>query len=476
MGYALNTVRRTLSLMGSTLVRLGMFLQEVIVKKLLVLILALGVVPIATAQIALRVCEADGVTPFDGGDIMVGSKLTLIVSSDTGDYWSGGLFIRGQDRALGTLSARDSDPNTRDYTDSHYDNAGDMAKVTAWKDSDIWGFDLYGSDINAVAGDWFIIDYKAVGIGETNVGFYDYSISWNDPNLLVTFHHVPTRDFNRDEIVGISDYVTLASYWLEENCSEPNWCGGTDISRDGWVDMVDFALFEKYWLWGAPPGEEPNYPDEPVDPNIIFSIVDANGLNEITTNIGQTITLYVDMLTLGASIIQFDVEVNISDPNLGSIDNTAYDPYDPPGLGTARILAEPRNEEFDDWGPGLQQEEGIEFYAVSLFDPIWNGHLASFEFTCLNQGDVSFELINWISSYAAKLESITIHQIDPNSPVMMMGSGMSGMPQQTQSVQEADTDGLVNILEAIWLYDENIREMYSEDEWDAFVDSVKSAY
>ncbi|MHC4558419.1 MAG: hypothetical protein ACYS80_14065 [Planctomycetota bacterium] len=463
-------------------------------KKLLALILALGIVPIAAAQITLNICEADGVTPFDGSDIMVGTKLTLIVSSDANDYWSGGLFIAGQDRALATLSARDSDPNIRDYTESHYAEAGNMARVTAWKDSDIWGFDLYGSDIDlwgsglygsdidAVAGDWFIIDYKAIGIGNPNVGFYDYSISWNDPDSLITFHHVPTRDFNRDEKVDIPDYVTLAFYWLEENCSEPNWCGGADISREGWVDMEDFALFEKFWLWGVPPGEEPNYPedpnypDEPADPNIIFSIVDANGLNEITINIGQTITLYVDMLTLGASIILFDVEVNISDPCLGSIDNTAYDPYDPPGLGTARILAEPRNEEYDDWGPGRQQEEGIEFYAISIFDPIWDGHLASFEFTCRSEGDVTLELVNWDSSNAAGLESITIHQIDPNSLAMMMGSGMSGMPQQTQSVQEDDTDGLVNILEAIWLYNEEVREIYSKDEWDAFVDSVKNTY
>ena len=71
MSYALNVVRPILSFRDSTVVRLGLFLQGAIVKKLLVLILALGVVPIATAQIALRVCEADGVTPFDGHDIMV---------------------------------------------------------------------------------------------------------------------------------------------------------------------------------------------------------------------------------------------------------------------------------------------------------------------------------------------------------------------------------------------------------------------
>jgi hypothetical protein len=449
------------------------FYKEVIVKKLLVLILALGVIPIATAQIALRVCEADGVTPFDGGDIMVGSKLTLIVSSDTGEYWSGGLFIAGQDRALATLSARDSDPNIRDYTDSHYEEAGDMAKVTAWKDSEIWGFDLYGSDINAVAGDWFIIDYEATGVGDPNVGFYDYSNSWNEPNLLLTFHHDPTRDFNRDEIVDISYYATLASCWLDENCSDPNWCGGADISRDSWVDMVDFALFEKYWLWGAPPGEEPNYPDEPApaDPNIIFSIVDANGLNEITMNVDETVTLYIDMLTLEANITLFDLEVNISDPNLGSIDNTAYD------SGTARILAEPRNEGFDYWGPGIYQEEGIELFGTNIGTPMSDSHLASFIYTCDGQGDVTLDLIDWDSSGTAQLESILIHQVDPYSQ-QMMGGGMSGMTAMSGSVAPLSSEvaELVRWLEELWLYDEEVREMYSEDEWNEFIDRVRNAY
>jgi hypothetical protein len=447
----------------------------VIVKKLLILILALGVVPIATAQIALRVCEADGVTPFDGGDIMVGYRLTLIVSSDTGDYWSGGLFIAGQDRALATLSARDSDPNIRDYTDSHYEEAGGMARVTAWKDSEIWGFDLYGSDINAVAGDWFIIDYKATGVGGPNIGFYDYSISWHEPILLVTFHHDPTRDFNRDEIVNTSDYATLAYYWLDENCSDPNWCEGADISRDSWVDMVDFALFEKYWLWGAPPGEEPNYldnPEEPAEPNIIFSIVDASGLDEITINVNDSITLYVDMTTTNTDVYGFNIEVNISEPNLGFIDNTAYD------SGTARILAEPRNEEFDYWGPGIYQEEGIELFGASLGTPMSDGHMASFVYTCNGQGDVTLDLIDWDSSGTAQLEGILIHQVDPYSQQMMEGemSEMQMEATESASTEESEADRLARWLEELWLNDEEVREVYSEDEWNEFIDRVKNAY
>ncbi len=242
-------------------------------KKLLALVLALGIVVTAAAQIEPRVYEADGVTPFDYNDyIMFGTNLTIIISSDSNDYWSGGLFIAGQDRAFGTLAGRGldpNDPNTRDYTDSHYEDAGEFAIVTAWKDSSIWGFDLYtfypidgNSDNNsAVAGDWFIFDYKADEVGDCNVGFYDYNISWDEPNYFLSFSHSPTRNLNFDEKVDFADYATFALQWYANDCNDPNWCDGGDLDRDGDVDCNDLGLFVDYWLWGLSDmeaGEDPN--------------------------------------------------------------------------------------------------------------------------------------------------------------------------------------------------------------------------
>ena len=232
-------------------------------KKVLTLILIFGTISTVRAKITVKVYEADGTTPFDcNQDVMVGVDLTIVVSSDNNDFWNGGLFIKGQGRTFGTLNGRGldpNDPNARDYEDSHYEEAGDFAIVTGWKDSSIWGFDLYtfypvdgNSDSNSSGtetGEWFIIDYEANEVGDCNVGFYDYSINWNEPNYSISFTNSPTRDLNADDIVDFSDFAIFAAQWNVNGCNEPGWCDGADLDRNGNVYYNDVELFVKYWLW-----------------------------------------------------------------------------------------------------------------------------------------------------------------------------------------------------------------------------------
>ncbi|MHC4110647.1 MAG: dockerin type I domain-containing protein [Planctomycetota bacterium] len=465
-------------------------------KKLVTLILAFVMVPTVLGQVSLQIFEADGVTPFDcNSNVMVGSKLVFIVISDSNDNWSGGLFIVGQDRALGTLAGRDKDPISRDWTGSHYADAGDFAKVTAWRDSSIWGFDLYTFlpfytlinnffNDSTVPGNWFVIDYYADEVGEVNVGFYEYNddgISWREPNYIITFHNVPTRDLNSDEAVDFRDFAIFSSQWNDTGCGAPNWCAGADLDRDGDVDHKDLGLFVEYWLWPNP-GNEPDDPGYPEDANVIYRIVDVNGLSEITIDVNDSITLYVDIAsTTENNVWTFDTDVDISDPNLGSIDNTEY-----PG-GTAQILAEPDRLLFADyWGPGAGQEEGIRLSGATFGSAIVDGHLASFVFTCEGQGDVTLELKNWTSlntdneAVFPKLETIVIHQIDPQM-VMGMEGGMDemlGTPETTssESPKEIDIDELVSWLEELWSEDKEIKKTYSRTEWNDFIDSIKNLY
>ena len=439
-----------------------------------------------SANITVGVYEADGNTPFDDRDIMVGEKLTIIVGSDVNDYWSGGLFISGNHRLLATLSGRDNDPNVRDYELSHYNAAGELAKVTGWQDSYIWGFDLYTSDINDVnfiVDDWFIIDYEADAVGDCNLSFYDYNISWSDPNFDFYFTHIPTRDLDTDGAVDFNDFAILASEWFEDDCNDPNWCKGADLDLDGDVDVNDLGLFTAYWLWPNE-GTEPSAPNEPdPDPNLVYSILDANDSNEITIDVNDTVTLYVKLDTTGSSnVSNFWIEVNISDVNLGSIDNTPIDSNSP--SPTAQILSDPnRWTGFDNFGPGYNQEEGISlegFHAEAIND----GNMVSFEFTCTGQGDVTLTLINWSSSDTDSndiyptLESILIHQNDPNSGegAAPMGGGEESMMMSLEPAPPApmDVNEMVDFLEEIWL-DGDIQEVITEDQWDAFIESVKNS-
>jgi uncharacterized repeat protein (TIGR01451 family) len=150
----------------------------------------------------------------------------------------------------------------------------------------------------------------------------------------------------------------------------------------------------------------------PADPNIVFDITDANGLDEIELTVGQSVRLYVNKETVDEDIYSFYLEAATSDPNLGWIDNTEYDPNNP---GTAEILASPRDEFYDYYGPGYTQQEGLQFSAVSFGNAMQDGNLASSLYTATQPGYVTLTLINYDTN-PVTLESIVIRQTDPNDP------------------------------------------------------------
>ena len=227
-------------------------------KKLTILALFLGMTSVATGEVSTRVCLADSNTPLELADpnipfvyrdIMVGTKLTIIIDSNNSEHWSGGLFIAGADKDCGVLSGRDYNDTTLDWEGSRFEAAGDSARVYDWEDGMLTGFDLYGHS-SAVEGDWFIIDYTAIIVGSCNVGFYDYGRpgGMDFPVFELVFSHVRTRDFNSDAIVDFADFAVLASHWQEAGCSDPNWCEGADLDTDGNIDCNDLTLFVDYWL------------------------------------------------------------------------------------------------------------------------------------------------------------------------------------------------------------------------------------
>jgi hypothetical protein len=216
-------------------------------KKAISFVLFFGIASVAVGEVSTRVCEADDNTPFDGRDIMVGTKLTIIVISNVAEYWYGGaLIIEEADMAnIGRLYGRDYDGYG--YPSSCLPAAGVDAAV--W-DTYIYpgpGFELYGGDDPNV-GDWFIFDYNAIDIGDCNIAFYDFDVSETEPVHTLTLHHVRTRDFDGNTQVDFADFAVLAFYWQATNCNNPGWCQGTDLDIDGNVNSNDLMLFVEYWL------------------------------------------------------------------------------------------------------------------------------------------------------------------------------------------------------------------------------------
>ena len=203
-------------------------------KKVIPFVLFFGIASVAVGEVSTRICLADGNTPLEYQDIMVGTKLTIIVSSDTGGCWAGDLAIKEGDRDYGFLSEARS-----------LEAAGELALFYPWNDDLHQGF-CFQTEDDAVAGDWFIVDYIATDVGDCDVGFYEWFAM--DPTYEIPFTHVRTRDFNNDITVDFVDFAVLASYWQVADCNDPNWCEGTDLDTDGNVDVNDLMLFTDYWL------------------------------------------------------------------------------------------------------------------------------------------------------------------------------------------------------------------------------------
>lgn len=82
------------------------------------------------------------------------------------------------------------------------------------------------------------------------------SDGWDYYQLLTTelddFVTMQKSDIDGDCRVDFVDYGLFANHWLtEEQCTEPDWCGGADLTENGDVDMADMAEFCNYWLWGT---------------------------------------------------------------------------------------------------------------------------------------------------------------------------------------------------------------------------------
>jgi hypothetical protein len=186
---------------------------------------------------------ADPCVPWVYRNIMVGTHLTIIVNSKRDGRWEfGELSIWGTNRNFGLLNCRGTE-----CENSRLPAAGSYSIVESFEEDESNGF-RFSTDQDAVAGDWFIIDYNATNAGVCPVAFFDGDVSWDDPLYEMLFTHIPSCDFNGDNIVNFADFSLFGSYWGVSGCADPDGCGKVDLDGNGTININDLGLFADFWL------------------------------------------------------------------------------------------------------------------------------------------------------------------------------------------------------------------------------------
>lgn len=219
--------------------------------------LAVALAPATLAKVWTTVYRCDGVTPLEAvdpnhptvyRDIMVGTRLVLVVSSDKGEYWWGRLLLSQEDAQYGELSGRGYVKTPANYRDSCLASAGKTAR--AIPANNFWGVGIEfhtSVSLPVLAGDWFVIDYYAEQAGTCRLGLYDSSVGPEVQIETLAFTHVPSQDFNADTVVNFKDFALLASHWNSK--ADPNGLGAAfDLNSDGHSNLGELALFSEYWL------------------------------------------------------------------------------------------------------------------------------------------------------------------------------------------------------------------------------------
>jgi hypothetical protein len=248
---------------------------EVVVRGVVSLILIGVLAHPAWAEVSIEVYRADETTPLALADpntpgtyrdIMVGTRLVMFITSDAAGVWDGQLWLSPEAATLGSISGRGYNPKSpsRNHEGSCLKAAGRNPRVNIHAGPDGVTVSLL-SAWDALAGDWFVLDYEARATGTCDVELYTLRVSddiISTPNPYVdgpppfeleltqslTFNHVPSRDFDGDEVVDFADFARLAAGFGQIGGPDPNESNPFDLNADARLDMLDIAAFSEYWL------------------------------------------------------------------------------------------------------------------------------------------------------------------------------------------------------------------------------------
>jgi hypothetical protein len=201
-------------------------------------------------------------------DIMVGTKLTVIVSSDRRTGW-GKISTFWEDWAKGHLTARDYNDVSNTWDGSCLPAAGRHADVTYTTDNVIRVYNFYCGASLVSEGKWFIFDYLAIAPGACTITVTQLSPK---PVLVtdLTLRHVPSRDFNGDTVVNLKDFALFANLWRTSVAADLTATDAPfDLDADHYVGPSDLTPFARFWLERTDvntPIPDPNKPSAHLQP------------------------------------------------------------------------------------------------------------------------------------------------------------------------------------------------------------------
>jgi hypothetical protein len=227
---------------------------------------------ILQAEVRMKVYRCDEKTPLVPidpnhpgvyGDIMVGTKLTVVVCSDSNKEFSG--FLEFLTDGVTSLAGRGYDPMLMTYVDSPLPASGEDSYVMPLPNEGVMWLS-FGTGVSPSPGAWFVFDYCAERVGSCDLGLYDANGDWGVPVELLSFSHVPSCDFDGNGSVSFKDFALFASHDLPASGFFSNTQDGMfDLDSNHTLDFRDLAQFSEHWLerttWDGP--AEPNQPVTP---------------------------------------------------------------------------------------------------------------------------------------------------------------------------------------------------------------------
>jgi len=122
----------------------------------------------------------------------------------------------------------------------------------------VWQVELHPHQTKTLTYDFAVVGAKVpqsgfIAVPPATMSIYDsltdIEARFESGNTRLRVWEEMPADFDASKDINLPDLSVFCYYWLEQDCNQPDWCGGTDLDNKGAVDFNDFAIFAKNWGW-----------------------------------------------------------------------------------------------------------------------------------------------------------------------------------------------------------------------------------